>query len=554
MSHREQTIKNQLCFFPELLAERVENKPHEARFFLFLAKKLNLGLYKRNSIGTPPYERPILIATILLAMSNGFYEARKIVKFAEDSIGATWILNGMRMPSYKTIERTINSLLEEVDSFFIQILEFCKHLNLIGGKRMHTDGTKIKANASKHKAMSYKYLNKKINKSTNTLDELFSELKGTIDCFEYMTDEEIESLISQDSLKIHNKLLKMHQDALVQREEEIFNIDSEKKCLQNEIDKSEFNSISDILRNTGDEKYDETLGKLNDVAYVNKRLDAMEFAKNHLESKWKKENGDKKIPDKQQINFTDSDSCIMVTKHHGVQQCYNHLGLVDDKANIILGTYTSNNSSDQIGLIPTIQNAEKLYGSLNGFQLGADAGFFSASNIKYTESCGIDFYVSFPESKNSYSKERFQYSESTDSYTCPEGNILSICSSSIDAITCKYSNKEACLSCKNNENCTKSKNKVRIIERNKIDDKIREVSKEKACTEEGREILKARKGIVETVWGNIKTQDGFIQMHYRGLEKATLEFRLHCAMHNIRKILKVYFKSNSYQQSIHSAA
>ena len=113
-------------------------------------------------------------------------------------------------------------------------------------------------------------------------------------------------------------------------------------------------------------------------------------------------------------------------------------------------------------------------------------------------------------------------------------------------------NKEACLACKNNGKCTKAKDKIRIIERDKINDSIREEAKEKAGTQDGKEILRLRKSIVEVVWGNIKTQDGLTQMHYRGIDKATLEFRLHCAMHNLRKILKVYFKSKSYQQTVHN--
>lgn len=553
MSNREPQMKNQVYFFPELLAEKIERRPHEARFFLFLADRLKLNLYKRDTVGARPYERRTLVAVILFAMYNGFYEAKQIIKLTEDSIGAAWILNGMKMPSYKTVERVINSLLEEVDNFFIQILEICNKLNLIGKKRMYTDGTKIKANASKHKAMSYKYLNKKINNTNSSLGELFSALKATVDYFEGMTDKEIDDLINEESSKIHNTLQKMHQEVLNAREEETFNIDSEKISKSEEVDRRNLNDTSDILRHTSDEKYDKTLEMLNDIAYANKRFQNMESAKSELEAKWKAENGDKKIPDNKQINFTDPDSCIMVTKHQGVQQCYNHFALVDDKANIILGTHTSNNSSDQLGLVPTIKNTEQLYGSLNGFQLGADAGFFSADNIKYAQGCRIDFYASFPEAKSLYSKEKFKYDEATDTYTCPEGNILSTCSKNADGTICKYGNKEACTNCKNNSKCTKAKDKIRIIERDKINDKIREESKEKASTQEGKEILRARKSIVEVVWGNIKTQDGLTQMHYRGIDKATLEFRLHCAMHNLRKILKVYFKSKSYQETIHSA-
>ena len=83
-------------------------------------------------------------------------------------------------------------------------------------------------------------------------------------------------------------------------------------------------------------------------------------------------------------------------------------------------------------------------------------------------------------------------------------------------------------------------------------DKLREEGREKAKSAEGREILRLRKSIPEPVWGNIKTQDDLIQMHYRGTEKVSLEWELHCTMQNIKKLLKVYFKSKSYQNTVHS--
>ncbi|MGB4657686.1 MAG: hypothetical protein WBI07_00730, partial [Mobilitalea sp.] len=346
----------------------------------------------------------------------------------------------MKMPSYKTVERVINDLLDEADNLFIQILSICKTLSLIGEKRIYIDGVKIKANASKHKAMSYGHLKKKIKSGKNEFELLFAALKESLDGFEDLSDEEMRKLINEESDKVHNVLQKSHQKALDIREEQTFNIDSKKTEEVNEIDYNAINKESDILRNTGGEKYDETLETLNNIAFINNRINRMENAKTELERKWEKENGDKKIPEKKQINFTDSESCIMVTKHHGVQQCYNHFAFVDDKAYIILGTHTSNNSSDQLGLIPTIENTEKLYGNLKGFQLGADAGFFSADNITYAEGKGIDYYASYPEAKNSYAKDKFKYDNSTNTYTCPEGNILSMQKQTEDGRICQYSN------------------------------------------------------------------------------------------------------------------
>ena len=84
------------------------------------------------------------------------------------------------------------------------------------------------------------------------------------------------------------------------------------------------------------------------------------------------------------------------------------------------------------------------------------------------------------------------------------------------------------------------------------EDKLREEGRDKADSVEGREILRLRKSIPEPVWGNIKTQDDLIQLHYRGIDKAGLEFELHCLMQNIRKLLKVYLMTKSYQDVIHN--
>ena len=88
------------------------------------------------------------------------------------------------------------------------------------------------------------------------------------------------------------------------------------------------------------------------------------------------------------------------------------------------GHIYNNNANDQLGLIPTIENTEKTYGSLEGFQLGADAGFFSADNIIYAEGKGIEYYASYPEAKSPYAKDKFKYEEAADTYTCSGGNIV----------------------------------------------------------------------------------------------------------------------------------
>jgi hypothetical protein len=243
--------------------------------------------------------------------------------------------------------------------------------------------------------MSYEYLNKKIDNGKEALKELFTELRGIMDDFEDMTDDEFESFILKDAKVTHAEFRKSHQKDLTERQNQIFNIDSEAKTTDNEEMVAERLKVKLIsVQNMELENQNKAVDMLNDVAFVSKRVERMVEARATLETKWKEEHGNAKIPDEKQINFTDSDSAIMQTKHHGVQQCYNHLAIIDDRANIILGAYTCNNSSDQLGLIPTIENTERTFESLEGIVLGADAGFFSAFNISYTMKKGIDFYAS----------------------------------------------------------------------------------------------------------------------------------------------------------------
>jgi transposase len=553
MARRTPELREQQIFLPELISERVEQGPHAARFFQYLARNLNLKLQKASALGTPEYCRTTLLAGIFYAMYRGYFGADEIHHLLGDSIGAQWIMNGMTLPSSRTIDRIIDDLLLEIEDFYIQILQLCGSFGLVGGELFYIDGTKKQANASKHKAMSYGRLNKKIGNGKETLKTLFKELKSIADGLEELTDEEYESMILRDAAETRSQLLKSHKQDLAERQEGIFNIDSaqeEPKNKEAAIEKLK-NKLS-VMPNVEPENQDKAVEMLADVAFTNSRVARMEDAKSTLESQWKEEKGNVPIPDTRQINFTDPDSRIMLTKNHGVQQAYNHIAIIDAKANIIVGTFTSNSTSDQLGLIPAAENTKRTYGGLAGSALCGDAGFFSADNIAYAIKEGIDFYASYPEAKSPYAKDKFAYDGERDVYICPTGSILTN-QGQPGSDKCKYSNEDACKTCPNRSDCAKANDGVRKIERNMVDDKLRDDAKAKAQSEIGKEILKQRKHVAESGFGNMKTQDEFIQMHFRGIEKSGDEFDLRCAFRNIRKLFKVYMYSKSFQDAVHNS-
>jgi len=535
--------RNNIVLFPTLVQNRVENKPHAARFFLYIANTLYVPFYRTCKEGTPPYDRPTLVALILYGLYKGNFSAQKIIDRAEDSIGATWILGGMEIPSAKTVDRVIDDILDSIDLVFMQIIQLCQAFKLIGNKRSFIDGTKTKANASKHKAMSYEYLCDKIDNTEGKIQDLIQDSMEYVNEYAELNDDEFYYLVQRESKEIYEKAKAIHREKLKQKQQAVFG----KKQPPENTNNSELELISeddfeifDFIDTDEDEKIKEIL---DSIGYQASRLDTMKEGKENLEKKYKKENKDQKIPDDKQINFTDPESSIMVTKHNGVQQCYNNFGLVDDKAYIILGTYTSNQSNDKKGLIPTIENAMAHTGNLQDIELGSDAGFYSANNIKYCKEQRIDYFTSIPESKSSFAKDKFEYDKEKDIYLCPGGQELLPPKNPREGSDTRRYKTEKCKGCESQNDCTRAKDGIRKIIRDLNDDPIREQAAKKAKTEKGIEILNQRKSVPEPVWGNMQKRDGLIQLHYRGLDKAGKEFKLRCTMHNLRKLLKVFMNN-----------
>ncbi len=544
---RTNPSRNQIRLIDRLIENRIKSKPHAARFFLYIANIIYLPFYEVKNQGAPPYDRPTLVALILYGLYKGQFSAENIITLAKEDLGGIYILGKLSIPSYKTVERVIDDILNNIDLLFQQVLELCIEFNLIGGNRAFIDGTKTKANASKHKAMSYDYLNKKINKTEKQIHELLEKIASCFNEFEELSDEEFFELLKSESIGLHQKYWKIHQQKLNERQKTIFNgKEPEELGTVSDTVENQLNIFELISENTDDE----VIETMDIIGLKAERLETMKQKKKELEDNWQKENGNKKIPDKTQINFTDPESAIMVTKHHGVQQCYNNFALVDDKAHIILGTHTTNISNDKQSYIPTIVDAMGNIDFIENMIIGGDAGFFSATNIEYSQENNIDFYVSIPESKSPYAKDKFVYDEENDQYICPEGEILTPGKRISNSDKTRCYKTEVCKNCSAQGDCTKAKDGIRKIKRDLKDDKLREQAKEKALSPEGREILRQRKSVPEPVWGNLKQRDGLDQLHYRGLDKANREFKLRCVMHNLRKLLKVFINNTEARNQI----
>jgi transposase len=104
--------------------------------------------------GYPPYHPGMMTAVILYAYCQGVYSSRRIAKACEERVDFMAV-TGMHKPDFRTVNEFRRRHLEALGSLFVQVLRLCQKANLVTLGHVALDGTKIHANASKNKAMSY---------------------------------------------------------------------------------------------------------------------------------------------------------------------------------------------------------------------------------------------------------------------------------------------------------------------------------------------------------------------------------------------------------------
>ena len=146
---------------PQLLPPTVQDfvaKDHLARFVLGLVtEQLDLieitGTYGSER-GQPPFDPRMMTALLLYSYCCGIYSSRRIAKACRERVDFMSIV-GLDPPDFRTISDFRKRHLKALSALFVQVLQLCDKAGLVKLGHVALDGTKIKANASKHKAMSY---------------------------------------------------------------------------------------------------------------------------------------------------------------------------------------------------------------------------------------------------------------------------------------------------------------------------------------------------------------------------------------------------------------
>jgi len=276
------------------------------------------------------------VKVLLYAYCIGVASSRKIEKRLCEDI-AFRVLAANNTPDFRTISDFRKDHLKALAGLFLQVLKLCQRAGLVKLGHVALDGTKIRANASKHKAMSYKRMKEEEALLKAEVVELLKKAG--------VEDEEEDHRYGKD--KRGDELPK----ELAFRESRLKKIQEAKKALE-----------------------DDAKAEAEVAASVNKKHTG--------------------VPDdKAQRNFTDPESHIMPApggKHF--IQAYNAQAAVDSAHQIIVAAEVTNKPSDRGQAEPMMEVVKANTGQLPR-QMSADAGYFSSEVVMNLTAHGIDVYM-----------------------------------------------------------------------------------------------------------------------------------------------------------------
>lgn len=332
---------------------------HLARFVVDVVDKLDMrGIYSRyKGVGSTAYDPRMLLSLLFYGYSTGVFSSRKIESSTYDSVAFRFVA-GNHHPDHDTIAEFRKRFLGQIKGWFKEILLIGKELGLVKLGNIYIDGTKVQANASRHKAMSYGYIQK----------------------LEKQLEEEIEKLLDLAASKDESEKgldldipeeLKLRKDRLVKIQE-----------------------AKRVVEQRASERYQKEKEEYD--AKIEQRKKKKE--KNGKNPRGKEPKAPSEGPnDKDQYNFTDPQSRIMKTSR-GFDQCYNGQAVVNDDM-VIVGAYSNSHVNDKQEFIPAIESVpEGLSGEIS--TAVADTGYFSENNIADCEQMKIEAIISTSREKH----------------------------------------------------------------------------------------------------------------------------------------------------------
>ena len=319
----------------------------------------------RSEVGQPPFDPRMMTALLLHGYASGVYSSRRIAKAGVERADFMMIVAG-DPPDFRTLSDFRKRHLNALGSLFVQVLKLAEKAGLVKLGHVALDGTKIKANASKHKAMSYERMKKREV-------ELQAEVDRWLAAAEAADAEEDARYGAQRGDEM--------PAWVADREKRLAKLREAKAALEAEA-------------------------KAAAEEETRRRAEAEEKRK----AEGRKKNGRTPAPPKEepdgkaQRNFTDPESRVLLTKD-GYIQGWNAQVAVDGTAQIIVAHGLTASMSDQAQLVGLIDGIEANLGTMPK-EASADSGYLSEANLEALAGRGVGAYVAIGRSKHAAEAKR----------------------------------------------------------------------------------------------------------------------------------------------------
>ena len=454
--------RNQINRFPVSLDQSID-PDNEVRIIDLFVDSLSIKDYgfRMDYIenGRPAYHPSDLLKLFIYGYMNKLRSTRDLEKECKRNIEVMWLLKCLR-PDHNTIGNFRKDNHKAIKKVFRSTVQIAKHFDLIGGKLIAGDSTKLRAQNSKKNNYNQTKIDRHVAYIDNKLEEYAKALAEN--------DGDNKQLITDEIAKQQKRK----------------------------------------------EQYKEFEKELN-------------------------ESGEP------QISTSDPESRQIMVRNNITEVAYSVQTTVDAK-NCIPIDYKVTNQNDSKAMGNMVQRAKSILRN-NEFTALYDKGYHTGSELKTAQDLGIETIVAIPglpstsQAPNpAYNFEHFKYDQKSDTYTCPQGEVLRSNGTWYkehnrrdNVITFKQYKTRSCKSCPVHSQCTRSKD-GRVLSRSTFAEYY---DRNRKTYQEKEHLYKRRQAIVEHPYGTIKRQWGFSYiLTKKGIKRASADVGFMFIAYNLRRI------------------
>jgi transposase len=321
---------------------------HTARFICEIVDEslelTSIYVSYTNATGAPPFDPRMMLKLLLYAYSTGVTSSREVERRCHVDVAFRW-LSANTAPDFRSLARFRRRHLNALNDLFTQVLVLCATAGLVKLGRVALDGTKLRASASRHKAMSYDRLTSRIPQLEAEVAAMLAEAEQS----DAAEDDEFGAGRRGDEVPAE----------LATRQGRLDKMRAAKAALEADAAERAAEAVEVKARQQG--KSDDEVGT------------AVELAKSEAV-----------VKPTAQRSFTDPDARMMKT-NHGFHYAYNAQAVADDTSQVVVATHVTQHPTDVNQLLPMLTATRRSLTEAGidtqpGVVL-ADAGYCSAANI-----------------------------------------------------------------------------------------------------------------------------------------------------------------------------